>query len=432
MTVHIADVAIIGAGVIGCSIARALTNAGFSTLNVDALPAAGYGSTSHSSAIIRPFYSHPVACALAHASRCRWLDWQNFLGGPLQESYARYHESGGCILVMEGEWQHYDDNLAALDEIGIEWNRLAPAELLRRFPGLSLRRFGPPVSIDDGRFGQAVAGAVAGGIFIPAAGHVNDPQLAARNLFAAARSRGAQFLFRERVTGLRTQSGCAAGLKLASGHDVHAPIVINAAGPHSSLLNRIAGIEDALRIHTRPQRHEVAYLRKPQTLSGVEVGFLADLDSGFYARSDGNDLLIGTTDPACDEVHIVDPDDVRMEMTDQWTLQVMRAAQRIEGLAIENRARGTVGVYDVSDDWIPVYDKSPLPGFYLAIGTSGNQFKNAPYVGDILLAIIRRELGGADHDREPATLWLEELDRSIDLSFYSRNRPVQSTRSVLA
>jgi len=30
---------------------------------------------------------------------------------------------------------------------------------------------------------------------------------------------------------------------------------------------------------------------------------------------------------------------------------------------------------DVSDDWIPIYDKSDLKGYYQAIGTSGNQFR---------------------------------------------------------
>jgi sarcosine oxidase subunit beta len=50
------DAVIIGAGVIGCSIALALARKGYSTLNVDRLPAAGYGSTSSSAAIIRPYY----------------------------------------------------------------------------------------------------------------------------------------------------------------------------------------------------------------------------------------------------------------------------------------------------------------------------------------------------------------------------------------
>ena len=41
------DVIIIGAGVIGCAIALGLSRRGFKTLNLDVLPVAGYGSTSH-------------------------------------------------------------------------------------------------------------------------------------------------------------------------------------------------------------------------------------------------------------------------------------------------------------------------------------------------------------------------------------------------
>ena len=42
------DAVIIGAGVIGCAIAYELSKRGLRTLNVDRLPAAGYGSTSAS------------------------------------------------------------------------------------------------------------------------------------------------------------------------------------------------------------------------------------------------------------------------------------------------------------------------------------------------------------------------------------------------
>ncbi|MBT3702594.1 MAG: FAD-dependent oxidoreductase, partial [Alphaproteobacteria bacterium] len=40
------DVIVIGAGVIGCSIAFELAKAGWSPVVVDKLPASGYGSTS--------------------------------------------------------------------------------------------------------------------------------------------------------------------------------------------------------------------------------------------------------------------------------------------------------------------------------------------------------------------------------------------------
>ena len=47
------DAIIIGAGVIGAATAYELSRKGFRTLSVDKLPAAGYGPTSNSCAIIR-------------------------------------------------------------------------------------------------------------------------------------------------------------------------------------------------------------------------------------------------------------------------------------------------------------------------------------------------------------------------------------------
>ena len=60
------DVIIIGAGVIGACTALELSRQGYRTLNIDKGPAAGYGSTSASCAIIRPYYSSLETCAIAY------------------------------------------------------------------------------------------------------------------------------------------------------------------------------------------------------------------------------------------------------------------------------------------------------------------------------------------------------------------------------
>ncbi len=381
-----ADVVIIGAGLVGSSIARSLSLAGLRTVNVDRLPAAGYGSTSHSSAIVRPFYSHTTSCAIAHASRCRWLQWGEMLQLEPATPLAEYEETGGLVLLKTGHEHQFDSNLAAMREVGVAYEIIDATDLSKRLPGMSLQAFGPPKTLSDPSFGSATEGEIGGAIYIPACGHVSDPQLAAANLASAA-------------------------------------------------VNRMAGIP-ALPIQTSAQRHEVAYVRAPQAhnqgFSLAHRGFLVDPDSGFYARRDGADYLIGSIDPDCDPVHVVDPDDYLDTFTEQWTLQVYRAAQRMPQLEIESRARGTVGLYDVSDDWIPIYDKTDLPGYYLAIGTSGNQFKNAPLIGDIMCAIIMAGQNGVDHDVSPQHLTLAEVERTVNLSFFSRLREVQATASVLA
>jgi len=52
----------------------------------------------------------------------------------------------------------------------------------------------------------------------------------------------------------------------------------------------------------------------------------------------------------------------------------------------------------VSADWIPVHDRTQLPGHYGAIGTSVNQFKYAPVVGQFMAEIIHAREGGHNHD----------------------------------
>ena len=92
-----------------------------------------------------------------------------------------------------------------------------------------------------------------------------------------------------------------------------------------------------------------------------------------------------------------------------------------------------MALYDVCDDWIPIYDKSDLDGFYMAVGTSGNQFKNAPVAGAMMARLIEACEGGHDHDADPVTYSLRYLDASVDIGFYSRRRAIneQSSFSVL-
>jgi sarcosine oxidase subunit beta len=424
------DILIIGAGVIGCAIALALARRGLNTLNVDALPAAGYGSTSHSSAIIRPFYSHVTSCAIAHESRSRWCNWRDFLDCADERGTAQYHETGGLVLVREGARDEYAENIQVLDTVGVEYRYLTGAEVLAMYPGICLDGFGPPRRMSDGGFGLPAGGRIDGGIFIPAAGYVSDPQLAAHNIQTAAISRGARFRFDARICEVLREANRVRGVRLDNDETIAAPVIVNAAGPHSAVVNGLAGI--ALDIQTRPHRHEVAYVKAPPGYVEHGNGFIIDLDAGIYQRPDRDDIAIGSADPACDPPDLVDPDSYNPELTEQWTLQVHRAAQRFPELGIENTARGMVGLYDVSDDWIPLYDRSDLEGFYLAIGTSGNQFKNAPVVGDIMAEIVTATENGCDHDSKPVELHLPHLDRSVDLSFYSRHRKLQKTRSVMA
>jgi sarcosine oxidase subunit beta len=160
-------------------------------------------------------------------------------------------------------------------------------------------------------------------------------------------------------------------------------------------------------------------------LGGRPGPLVADLDLGTYFRgTPSGELLIGGTEPACDPLEWVDdPDRYDPKATRAlYEAQVYRAARRLPDLTVPVRPSGIGAVYDVADDWIPIYDKTALAGFYVAIGTSGNQFKNAPLVGAYLTAIIEACESGIDHDETPASFHLPRSGLDLDLSAYSRRR----------
>ena len=162
---------------------------------------------------------------------------------------------------------------------------------------------------------------------------------------------------------------------------------------------------------------------------------VADTDLGTYFRPHpGGTLVVGGTEPECDELEWVADADVFDELptVEIWERQTTRVARRLPNLGVPARPTGLAALYDVSDDWVPIYDRTDLPGFYVAIGTSGNQFKNAPMVGILMAELIRACVAGHDHDADPLTITGPVTGNVIDVGHFSRRRTVhQTSNSVL-
>jgi sarcosine oxidase subunit beta len=427
------DAIIIGAGIIGAATALELSKRGCRTLSLDKLPAAGYGSTGASCAIIRTHYSTLDGAALAYEGYFYWKDWPGYVGVEDESGLALYYDTGALVMKTEGN-NHLRTICANMDELAIPYEHWDQARILERLPHFDLGRYGPAKHRDDPAFGVA-EGEIEGGVFFPCAGYVSDPQLAAHNVARAAEAAGGTFRYNCEVMEIRQTGGRVAGVTLADGSTIDAPVVVNVAGPHSAKINLMAGVEEGMNIKTKALRQEVAHVPAPP---GFDIGrdgmVTSDGDIACYTRPEiGNHMLIGSEDPDCEERVWVDPDDYDSNFTDQWTEMVYRTGQRIPTLGIPSKMKGVVDLYDVSDDWIPIYDKSDLPGFYMAIGTSGNQFKNAPVAGLIMAELIAACEGGRDHDADPVQVHMKNTGRNLDVGFYSRRREIneESSFSVL-
>ncbi len=428
------DAIVIGAGVIGAATALELARLGYRSLSLDRLPAAGYGSTSNSCAIIRVHYSTLDGIALAWESYHYWHDWAKYLQAPDPDALARFVECG-CLVMKTQANRYLEKHLRLSKELCIPHEEWSAARIRERLSIYDTRRYGPPRAMSDANFGEASGEELAGGVFWPTAGYVSDPQLCTRNLQKAAEAEGAEFRFGCEVAAILKDAGRVRGVRLSEGTEIASDIVVNVAGPHSAAINRLAGADEDMTVSTRPLRQEVVHLPAPPGFDFERIGMVvSDSDIGCYIRPEtGNNILIGSEDPACDPREFVDPDDYRRDLGEQAMAQACRYALRVPDLGIPSRLRGVVDLYDVSDDWIPIYDKSRVPGFYMAIGTSGNQFKNAPVAGKMMAALIDHCEKGNDHDLEPLQFHLSHIDRSIDTGFYSRRRPIneESSFSVL-
>ncbi|MEV0391035.1 FAD-dependent oxidoreductase [Nonomuraea sp. NPDC050643] len=423
------DVVVIGTGVIGSSIALELARAGHRVIALDRAPGAGQGSTSASSAVVRFNFSTNAGVATAWEAHFGWLDWAGHLGHDVSD-LAMFRKSG--LVMLDVEAAPRTSWLPLFDEIGVPYEEWDSATLAERVPGIDVGRYWPQKRLDDEEFWEDAKQSL-GGVYTPDAGYVSDPSLAAVNLAAAASACGAEFRFRSTVTALEKADGRVTAVRLSDGTRIPCAVVVNAAGPWSGALNRLAGVGSDFTVGVRPMRQEVAHVSVPEGYGGPVV---ADMDLGTYFRGEGGgDLLVGGTEPECDPMQWTDdPDAVDIHPTAAvFGAQVTRAARRLPDLEVPNRARGVVGVYDVADDWTPIYDRTELEGFYLAIGTSGNQFKNAPVVGQLMTELINQVENGVDHDASPVRFRAPRTGLEIDLGAFSRkrNRNTANTGTVM-
>jgi sarcosine oxidase, subunit beta len=429
------DAIVIGAGVIGSAIAFELAKSGFDVVVVDKAGAPGHGSTSSSSAIVRFNYSTFDGVALSWEAKHYWERWSEHVGHADESGLASFHRTG--MVVLDTPVAPLNRVVALLTQVGVpfeEWDALA---LRSHVTGIDSGAYWPPKSLDDDAFYDEATRSL-GAIFMPDAGFVNDPQLAAHNLMAAAQRRGVAFASNRTIDRINVREGRVIGVHFEGGDRVDAGIVVNAAGPWSGRINRMAGVGSDFTVTTRPLRQEVHYLPAPPGYSATNRWgpSIADMDLGTYMRPAlGNNLLVGGTEPECDELEWVDdPDlsDTRVT-AESFARQTTRAARRLSALSVPTTPKGVSGVYDVTEDWMPIYDRTSLDGFYVAIGTSGNQFKNAPLVGRLMATLVERVEAGQDHDNDPVKFEGEFTHNVINLGAFSRKRPLnsQSSRTVM-
>ena len=361
-----AEVIVVGAGVVGASVASHLAERGVETLLLDREgPAAG--STARSGALVRAHYPTALEAELAWESLTEYFEpWGERIGGG-----CGFTSTGFAYLVGEKNVAALEHNVAMQRGVGVETGLLGPEEL---------REIDPALRTD----GLALAA------YEPRGGYA-DPVATTVGFVRAALALGAR-LERRRVTALLVRGDKIRGVRTTQG-PLYAEAVILAAGAWSVPLTAGVGLD----LPIRPARVWVALLERPYELPTHLT--LMDTTKGFYARPAAERAtLVGGRESL---EWLQGPDEPTPEPDGAFVTEASRRlGRRVPALAGAPYRSGRSGILDMTPDGRPLLGPAGPDGLFLAVGWSGTGFKKAPAVGAELARWVtdgaprRPELGG--------------------------------------
>lgn len=371
------EAVVIGAGVVGASVAFHLAEKGIDTLVLDrGDPAAG--STARSGALVRAHYPTALEADLAWESLTEYFErWGERVGGG-----CGFTGTGFAYLAGEEGVEALRHNVALQKDVGVETRVIGPEELGEIDPALQTA-------------GIALAA------YEPRGGYA-DPAATAVGLLRAALYLGARFEQRRVVT-IRTRGDSVVGVETEEG-PLHAPVVVLAAGAWSVPLAAGVGIE----LPIRPARVQVALFERPYSLPTHLT--LIDSTLGFYARPTAEAAtLIGVRDHLS---WLEDPASWREEPDPDFVEEAADLlGRRLPALRGAPYRSGRAGILDVTPDGRPVLGPEGPEGLYFAAGWSGSGFKKAPAVG----AELARWISEGAPRREELKAYTLERFRTGDL-----------------
>ena len=337
------EVAVVGGGVMGASIAYHLAAAGIDDVVLYERHTLASGPTGRSTALIRLHYSQPLLVRMAAHGLALYSSFRDAVGA--ESGFTR---TGLLVGAPEDERGALEHNVAVGRGEG------AGAELLS---AEQVEELEPRLRTEGLVFAFEVA-----------AGYC-DPYLVTAGFAEAARLGGVSMRERTPVESLA---------------ELGARLIVVAAGPWSPPLLRQAGYE----LPVRAAQAEVGRYRLPVGFSPPPA--FADFTEAqlYFVPREGGFLEVGSLDPQHAE-HRIDPD-LCPEGASRETLAGYRSGLvgRLRG-AEHGHWRGSwSSVYDVTPDWHPAIGYV-AENVIVAAGFSGHGFKLAPAVGVTVAELVR-------------------------------------------
>jgi sarcosine oxidase subunit beta len=347
-----ADIVIIGAGIIGVSIAYYLGKMGARSVMVFEKDLIAGGSTGLCAGGIRRQWSTEVNMQFAMKS---FEVFQNF-----EEEFGaspEFHQIGYLFLASdEEELASFKNNVEFQNRFGV------PSQLLTRE---EVKKDWPFLNLED----------VFGGAFCDTDGYAG-PEDVTHAIARGARRHGVEIfekaevisieLVRDRIVSVTTKGG-----------RVETRTVVNAAGPYAANVGKLAGVE----IPVNPIRRQL-FVTDPFDKIPRSVPLTIDHKQNFYFRREGECVLLSG------------PQDEKpsFNLTTDFDSMVQAAEKAMHRVPVFEKAkinRGWAGLYEIAPDNHAILGKVPeVEGLILAVGFSGHGFQHGPAAGMAIAELI--------------------------------------------
>ena len=348
-----APIVIVGAGIVGSSMAFFLAKRGIKPLLVEK-STAGFEASSRAAGGVRAQCRDISAeRKLAMQSIEVWKNLSRDVGADLE------YIQGGTLRLAATEERLTELTAQSAEELAdglyVEmWDR---DELYRRKPFLAAGFIGAKYCPTDG---------------------VANPRLVTPAIAAAAERLGATVWDYTQVTGVDVTDGRIAAVRARNGDGerlVETPLVVHAAGPWTPELSRDLGFE----IPIVPSR---TIIGRTEALPSMFTEFISSHDAGVYARPDARGCLhIGAVGRPIGDFEEASDDDIRAYLDKRVDLIPALGEAAIEEV--------WTGMLAMTPDRAPVIGPvEHLEGYLLAAGFSGHGFALGPGVGQVVSELI--------------------------------------------
>ena len=340
------DIAIIGAGIAGASLAAEL-GPHARVLLIEAEQTPGYHATGRSAAFWTESYGGPGVQPLTSAS------------GPILDALGVLRSRGALTIAREGQTGELDRFARSFADLGVRVERLGPAAIAERIPGLR-------------------PGWVAGA-YEPDCSDIDVAALH-QHYLAQAGHQSVDLVTRAEVVAI--DQGWI--LTYADGNSVSAEVIVNAAGAWADRIAELAGVP---RLGIQPYRRTVAQLRtSPRATDALPL--VLDLSERFYFKPEAGRLWLSPHDETPTE-----PCDAAAEEED-----VALAIERLGGVVdwhVERVEHRWAGLRSFAPDRLPVYGiDARNPKFFWFAGQGGFGIQTAPAAAQLAAALLLGQQGG--------------------------------------